>query len=337
MIQQIITLRDMEKYSDQLFTGKLEAKKAAPILKAILDSQSSRISQIAQHMGGSSAEANAKAIHRWLQDGDPEIALMRLYNDDTPYVIVDVTEVKRPQAKRTKYVGVLKDGKTLGFNLLMLATPYRGRALPFHCISYSSRTIAEENRSRNMEHRRAIANVMSMFGETPLVFDREFSYESFFEDLEAEGLKYVIRLNTANNPTITYEKGKMEREVRLAIGKEESKVFEGVYYKGNVRMNLAGYWKKGMKEPMWVATNIEGKRALKIYEDRMKIEESFKDLKSLLGLEKIMSQNRQYMEKLIMLILIAYTIGVLVGEKIRDRMYRNEKKMEPLFWPFYSD
>ena len=168
MIQQIITLRDMEKYSDQLFTGKLEAKKAAPILKAILDSQSSRISQIAQHMGGSSAEANAKAIHRWLQDGDPEIALMRLYNDDTPYVIVDVTEVKRPQAKRTKYVGVLKDGKTL-------------------------------------------------------------------------------------------------------------------------------------------------------------------------GLVKIMSQKRQYMEKLIMLILIAYTIGVLVGEKIRDRMYRNEKKMEPLFWPFYSD
>ena len=135
MIQQIITLRDMEKYSDQLFTGKLEAKKAAPILKAIFDYQSSRISQIAQHMVGSSAEVNVKAIHRWLQDGDPEIALMRLYNDDTPYVIVDVTEVKRPQAKRTKYVGVLKDGKTLGFNLLMLATPYRGRALPFHCIS----------------------------------------------------------------------------------------------------------------------------------------------------------------------------------------------------------
>jgi len=71
--------------------------------------------------------------------------------------------------------------------------------------------------------------------------------------------------------------------------------------------------------------------------DRMKIEESFKDLKSLLGLERIMSKDRQNMEKLIMLVLIAYNIGILVGEKIRDRMYRNEKKMEPLFWPFYSD
>jgi len=74
-------------------------------------------------------------------------------------------------------MGVLKDGQTLGFDLLMLATPYRGRALPFHCISYSSRTIAGEKRSRNMEHRWAIADVMSMLGNTPLVFDREFSYE----------------------------------------------------------------------------------------------------------------------------------------------------------------
>lgn len=38
-----------------------------------------------------------------------------------------------------------------------------------------------------MEHRRAIAEVMSMLGDTPLVFDGEFSYVSFFEDLEIEG------------------------------------------------------------------------------------------------------------------------------------------------------
>jgi hypothetical protein len=57
----------------------------------------------------------------------------------------------------------------------------------------------------------------------------------------------------------------------------------------------------------------------------MKIEESFENLKSLLGLERIMSENRQYREKLIMLVAIAYTIGVLVGEKIRDRVYRSEK------------
>ena len=89
----------MEKYSDELFTGEREAKKATPILKGILDAQSSRISEIVQYMGGSSAEANTKKIHRWLKEGDPDIVLMRLYNDDTLYLIVVVVEVQRPQAK----------------------------------------------------------------------------------------------------------------------------------------------------------------------------------------------------------------------------------------------
>ena len=51
------------------------------------------------------------------------------------------------------------------------------------------------------------------------------------------------------------------------------------------------------------------------------IEESFKDLKSLLSLDKIMNKSQEYMEKMVALLLIAYTIGLLVGESIRDRTY----------------
>jgi hypothetical protein len=53
-------------------------------------------------------------------------------------------------------------------------------------------------------------------------------------------------------------------------------------------MNLVGIWKKGMKKVMWISTNIDPKRALAIYLDRKEIEESFKDLKNLPGLERIM-------------------------------------------------
>jgi hypothetical protein len=101
--------------------------------------------------------------------------------------------------------------------------------------------------------------------------------------VEIKGLKYVIRLNIANNPTITQEKGKMDRVVRLDIAPGKTRILRGVYYKGNVKMNLIVIWKKGMKEAMWIATNIDPKKALEIYLDRMKIEESFKDLKSLLA------------------------------------------------------
>ena len=43
IVQHIITLQDLEKCSDELFTGEEVAKKATPILKAILDARSSRI------------------------------------------------------------------------------------------------------------------------------------------------------------------------------------------------------------------------------------------------------------------------------------------------------
>ena len=41
----------------------------------------------------------------------------------------------------------------------------------------------------------------------------------------------------------------------------------------------------------------------------MKIEESFRDLKSLLGLSKIMNKSRERMEKMVAMVLLAYAIA----------------------------
>ena len=101
---------------------------------------------------------------------------MRLFREEAPLVLADPTEIPRPQAKRTPYVGVLKDGKTRGFQLLLLSVPYRGRAIPFHFLSFSSRTIAEGGSSRNLEHLRAFLEVKELLDEKPPVLDREFSY-----------------------------------------------------------------------------------------------------------------------------------------------------------------
>ncbi|MEM4203125.1 MAG: hypothetical protein QXS54_03550 [Candidatus Methanomethylicaceae archaeon] len=56
--------------------------------------------------------------------------LWRLFCEQAEYVMGDPTEIERPQALKTAYVGTLKDGKTKGFWILLLATPYRGRAIP---------------------------------------------------------------------------------------------------------------------------------------------------------------------------------------------------------------
>ncbi|MER3556855.1 MAG: hypothetical protein C4302_02405, partial [Thermus sp.] len=50
---------------------------------------------------------------------------------------VDPTEIPRPKAKHTPYVGRLKDGE-LGFMAFTLAQPYQGRAIPVYMGIYSA-------------------------------------------------------------------------------------------------------------------------------------------------------------------------------------------------------
>jgi hypothetical protein len=90
---------------------------------------------------------------------------------------------------------------------------------------------------------------------------------------------------------------------------------------GKALVNVIGTWKKGLAEPMWVMTNLEARRGLQIYFARMKIEETFRDLKSLLGMTKLMNKQQVYMEKMVSLLLLTFTIGLLVGEELRDLLY----------------
>ena len=55
-------------------------------------------------------------------------------------VIGDPTNIELPQAWKTAYVVKLDDGTAKGFWALVLATVYRGRAIPCGLITYSSKT-----------------------------------------------------------------------------------------------------------------------------------------------------------------------------------------------------
>ena len=68
-------------------------------------------------------------------------------------------------------------------------------------------------------------------------------------------------------------------------------------------------------------TSLEPHKGLDLYLQRMKIEESFRDLKSLLGLHKVMNKNQQNMEQMVALLMMAYAIGLLIGEAIRDQLF----------------
>jgi hypothetical protein len=300
-----------------LFDQECLATKAAVIIDAILAAGSPRMSEIAQHLPGHEA-ANYKMIQRFLAQVDVKRLLLRLFQADAPFVIGDPTEMPRPQARKTSYVGKLKDGKTRGFWLLLLATPYRGRALPCGFVTYSSKTIAQQVRSRNQFHWQAFDEIKPLLGDKPLVLDREFSYLELLEYLVQSRVNFVIRLNLASHPTFYDATG---RKVTLTVSLGEQAVYCNLRYLDQVTVNVVGIWRKGCAEPLWVMSNLSPDRALSIYAARMKIEESFRDLKSLLHLDKLMNKSQQHMEQMAALVMLAFSIGMVAGETLRDALY----------------
>lgn len=314
----MLKFNDVRQFAQYLFEEKRLAHQGAKILTAILQAQSPRLSEIAQQMSGT-AESNYKQLQRFLAQVDPQRILLRLFQEEAEFVIGDPTEIPRPQAKRTPYVGTLKDGQTKGFWLLLLATPFRGRALPFSFVTYSSRTIAETKQSRNLYHAQAFANIKDLLGDKPLVLDREFSYLELLKGLVAENVHFVIRLNLGSQPpTFTNDE---EERVQFYIAPGQTAIYRRVFYKGAVAVNVIGRWREGLREPLWVMTDLEPERGFAIYLSRMKIEETFRDVKSLLHLDKVMNKQQAAMEKMVALVLLAFSIGVLVGEEIRDELY----------------
>lgn len=87
---------------------------------------------------------------------------------------------------------------------------------------------------------------------------------------------------------------------------------------------MVGVWREGFKEPLGVMGNLPCGRLVEIYSKRMKIEQTFKDAKSLLGMEKAMNKKRRRLETPLAMGLIAYALGLMVGERARDEAYRPE-------------
>lgn len=319
MNEQIITINNIKQFTDQCFDR--DNDKAARIVKGILDAKSPRISDISNAMDGN-PDANYKTIQRFLDKNDPGENLHRLYNEDSSFIIGDPTDIERLQAKKTKYAGKLKDKKP-GFQILVLSSPYKGRAIPFNFITYSSKTINDELSSRNLEHIKAISELKELLEDRVLVLDREFSYEWLFENMLIEGVKFVIRLKVGNNPTVLNDNGD---EISLTINPGDEVYLRGVYYKGKLEVNIAGKWEKGFSEPIWVISNLPPEEAIEIYKLRMKIEESFRDMKDLLNIDKIMNQKQDNMEKMVSMVLLSYSIGLLIGETIRESVYTEKKR-----------
>lgn len=315
----------LSEFLAYLFDEDRAVEKAQAITTGMLKARSCRLSEIAREMSGNET-ANYKCIQRFVADESLKSILLRLYQEEAAFMIGDPTEMPRPGAKKTEYVGKLSDGQTSGYWLLVLATPYQGRAIPCHFVSYSSAIIGTEITSRNRYHFQAFAEVKELLGAKPLVLDREFSYLELLQALVIEDVNFVIRLKLGAH--FFDQEGK---PVALSVKKGETRTLNKVFYKGKVLVNVIGRWKEGFNEPMWIMTNLPAEQGLAFYLQRMKIDEAFKDLKSLLGMDKLMCQKRPWMEQMVSLALIAYAIGLVLGETLRSQVFPETSRKRKLY------
>ncbi len=316
-----------------LIDDKKQAEKGGEIVQAILAAKSPRLTNIAEQMAGQS-ESNYKAIQRFISQTDVQAALLHLYQEEADFVIGDPTEMPRYKAPKTAYVGTLSDGQTPGYWLLALSTPFRSRAIPFHFITYSSKTIGEQVTSRKQEHTRCFETVKELLGDRPLVLDREFSYRALMERLYIEQIHFVIRLNLGDQhkqPRLIDDEG---NPIKLFVRPGKTVIHRQVFYLGVVPVNLIGHWRKGLSNPLWVISSLEPRAALQIFLNRMKIEMTFRHCKDLLHLPKLMNKRQDYLEKMIALTLIAFVIALLFGKAQRDVTYGklDPQQVQNTFW-----
>ncbi len=174
--------------------------------------------------------------------------------------------------------------------------------------------------SRNQEHVPCFATVKELLGDKPLVLDREFNYRALMERLYIEEIPFVIRLNLGDQhkqPRLIAAEG---RPIKLLVRPGKTVIHRQFYDLGVVPVNLIGTWRKGLRNPLWVISSLEPKTARQIFENRMKIEMTFRHCKDLLHLPKLMNKRQDNLEKMIALTLIAFIIALFFGEALSEML-----------------
>jgi len=203
--------------------------------------------------------------------------------------------------------------------LLVAAVPYKGRAIPiaFELIDFSLKGI-----KRSFE-KEFIATLRKMFPSTVtivVIMDREFCGKEFIKEVkEIGGVEVIVRLR--KNASI---RDGRKRHISLRFIRK-SKV--KCYY-GEIEGSL--YVKPGKERILIFSTFKNLGLAVRLYQERMWIEEMFRDLKSHFGLDEIGLRVRKRRENLIALMFVSYATLCYVDWLERSRREKYQSYIQRL-------
>ena len=231
----------------------------------------------------------------------------------------------------TMFDTILPCGEKRRYQVLRIAIPRKGRALPVLQLAYNRDRLPPERSQNQLEQDALLAVIEALPVDVrPVVLaDRGFCRTGFLTWLEYRNLDYVVRLT--KGACITEADGKRWKLGEEGLKPGELRFSEGVrygLYHGRPRelfTNVALCWKLPKSrstdprrpfpsEPWYLATSLKNPRSVaNWYWMRGWIEQSFKDAKSRFGLARVQVGSPERLSRLLMALTIALSWLTLMG------------------------
>lgn len=174
----------------------------------------------------------------------------------------------------------------MGYQSLFASVPYHGRALAFAFVIFHYSNIEDSLNQIEKTFFAYINDLLKLYGLKPiLILDRGYADVKIISYLKQLRIHYVIRV--PNNVYIRLP----GYEGNLS-GLQQTGKWSSVFYQQQVQelVNLISFWGKdrdGRAELIYLVTDLDPETAQDFYRLRMRIEEAFRDLKSVLGLKEL--------------------------------------------------
>jgi hypothetical protein len=195
------------------------------------------------------------------------------------------------------------------------------RAVPIAWVVVRRRWFERYYKSRNDVEERMILCLREVMGKKPwiLVADRGFARADLFAKLVAWQVRFVIRASSTTWVSVRGFEGLLGN-----IPRESGRTYrygKALYQKKRrVSVSLIVVHKEPAPEPWYLVTSFDERLdAERIYKKRMWIEESFRDAKSRLGLNRFWAARPERMERMMILVALVMLVTTLVALEYRRR------------------
>jgi len=230
-----------------------------------------------------------------------------------------------------------KFGQT-DINIFMLGVVYKGVAFPLLFSMLSKR-----GNSNSQERIDLVNRFIKLFGKEKiesLVADREFVGNKWLKYLNYNEIKYYIRIRNNFKVFIPHK----NREIKVSWLFNDLRVNQFRFYHKIVYINgelcyLSGSKlnkRNGKQEFLIIVSFNKPENALQDYKERWQIEMTFKAMKSSgFDIEKTHLQKEERIEKLILLIMIAfvwvYKVGIFLHKRNPIKIKKHGRKAKSIF------